>query len=499
MTMFYSALSLSGIDVRPSVMKISHRVWNAALPLAVLLMFLLGMRYLYASLHTVEFDADEGINVMKAMLLTNGYPLYSAIWSDQPPILTYILSAAFNLFGIRIDVARMTVLLFSGLLIGSAWSFLRDVGGRLFALAGVVLIILLPNYAVLSIAVMVGLPALALAMASLAALAAWHRRRSGLWLVISALALSLSVLTKLFTGFLAPVFVGGILLAEFGSVEPRTWRERLWPAAGWSIIFGAATLTLLVWLVGENLSQIVSTHLTAQGSMAYDSFWQKNELNNLRATWFLTAVGIMLALASKRWLVLYLVAWLGLGTLLLARHAPIWYHHEQLITIPAAMLAACAIGEVILWIRRVSHRQEFLSVRGGLFVAVLIGVLLVAVDQAPRTVDLFNRRAFSGKSEADLALIARMAAYAPETHWVITDRPMIAFQAGVMTPPHLAVFSRKRVTTGDLTEQEVVDSFREFRPEQVLITRFDWPAVSYIEEHYYTRSKEGLYVRNDLE
>jgi hypothetical protein len=37
---------------------------------------------------------DEGGNLMKAVLVAKGFHLYSEIWSDQPPILTFLLVPA---------------------------------------------------------------------------------------------------------------------------------------------------------------------------------------------------------------------------------------------------------------------------------------------------------------------------------------------------------------------------------------------------------------------
>ena len=95
-----------------------------------------------------------------------------------------------------------------------------------------------------------------------------------------------------------------------------------------------------------------------------------------------------------------------------------------------------------------------------------------------------------------------MTQYAPETQWVVTDRPMYAFRAGLLVPPNLAAISRKRLTTGALTEQQVLDTIRERRPEQVLLTRFKWPSITkYLKEHYrvlYSQDGRTLYLRSDL-
>jgi 4-amino-4-deoxy-L-arabinose transferase-like glycosyltransferase len=126
-------------------------------------------------------------------------------------------------------------------------------------------ILLLPTYLNLSVSVMVGLPALAFAMLSLLALTAWHQQRQPVWLTLSAIALSLSVLTKLFTGFLAPIFVVGILLDEIAraSRPVRVWQVLKWPVI-WAGVFSGVTVAAVLVLVGPgNLDQLIEPHLTA--------------------------------------------------------------------------------------------------------------------------------------------------------------------------------------------------------------------------------------------
>ena len=73
---------------------------------------------------TQPFNTDEGINLMKAALLAKGYSLFSEIWTDQPPVLTFILAGAELLFPRNIIVSRGIILIFSGLLL---WSLFRIV------------------------------------------------------------------------------------------------------------------------------------------------------------------------------------------------------------------------------------------------------------------------------------------------------------------------------------------------------------------------------------
>ncbi|MEJ2302677.1 MAG: glycosyltransferase family 39 protein, partial [Anaerolineales bacterium] len=239
--------------------KISALVLQFSIPL----IFVAFMLLFFPFRDKLQFDGDEGINLMKTVLVMRGYPLYDQIWSDQPPLLTYLLLAAFRVFGVDVNVGRFSVLLLSAVLLWASFQVLRLVWGNFHALAGVLLILLLPYYMTLSVSVMVGLPSLTFAMLSLLAVIAWHLHRKYIWLILSAVALAISVLIKLFTGFLAPIIIVGILLADFSpkiSLESvksdgkiiflgilvadfsrlrvkTILRELLLPAACWGLVF----------------------------------------------------------------------------------------------------------------------------------------------------------------------------------------------------------------------------------------------------------------------
>ena len=86
---------------------------------------------------------------------------------------------------------------------------------------------------------------------------------------------------------------------------------------------------------------------------------------------------------------------------------------------------------------------------------------------------------------------------------MVTDAPMYAFRAGLATPPNLAVISAKRMASGDLTEDEIIETVSQYQPEQILLTRFDFPKLrAYLDEDYYVNleREDGttLYLRKDL-
>jgi len=494
-------------------MALEARWWWRMLHLALPLAFLAAMLIFFPFRQRFEFDLDEGLNAMKALLVARGYPLYTQVWSDQPPLLTYLLAACFRVFGASVDAGRILVLLFSTLLLAAVVHYLRMTWGLWHALAGGLFIILLPFYTSLSVAIMVGLPSIAFACLSLLALAAWQQYRQERWLVVSALLLGISVLIKLFTGFLAPIFALGLLLEERARlVDAHSWRRVLRPALLWSLIFGAVTAGAGLLLVGPaDLSQLITTHLAARQGAAFISLTEDQPISwYLRDAWpflLLGGLGCVFAALERRWTSFYLLAWAGVAYLLLSFHAPVWYHHQFLITIPAAILAAIAAGEGIRVIPHVLRSRAFLSGRTLLAALALVGFIAVLGARARLTyysfampASLIPPEAPTGGHETDF--LAAMARYTTNTHWVITDMPMYAFRVGLLVPPPLAAITDKRLSSGEITEEQIIQVIEKYQPEQVLLGRFDLPTVeAYLKKDYrriYRWGRRRLYLYGEL-
>lgn len=492
--------------------------WWRNAHLALPLLFILFMFLYYPFRETFEFNYDEGGNVMKALLVARGYPLYSQVWSDQPPLLTYLLAVCIRLFGTDVNAARVVMLLFSTVLMAAAADFLRTGWGGWHALAGFLLIFLLPFYNRLSVSIMIGLPAIAFALLSLLALSYWHLRRDSIWLWLSALALSLSVSTKLFTGFLAPIFALGILLDERSRLGgSASWRAWLRPALLWSMIFATLVFAAAMLFVGPaNLSQLFTSHLEARQAQDFISLNESEPLSlhmrDARLILLLAGIGCLFVLLERRWLSLYLIAWFLTGYFLLMVQIPVFFHHTLLVTVPAAILAGIAVGEAILWVHlvpRLFRLRGLLSWRTLLSVLALIIFIANVIERAPETLLSFNRRpAWMTQAETKVwsqqeqLFLTKMANHAAETHWVVTNLPMYAFRVNLIAPPYLSFVTAKRLSTGELTEENIIAVIQKYRPEQVLIGRHEFSKVKeYLQEDYrliYERSKRFLYFRKDL-
>jgi 4-amino-4-deoxy-L-arabinose transferase-like glycosyltransferase len=484
---------------------------SVILPIVVALAFLVFTFSYYPFREKLQFDSDEGLNLMRSMLVSLGHPLYSEVSSDQPPLFTHLLAVLFRVVGFEVNPARLLVLLFSTLLVWSAAQFLQVTWGNLAALLFLPFAIMLPQFLRLSTSVMIGVPSIALAATALVFVALWHRSRKNLWLVLSGLVLAFSVLIKLFTGFVAPIFLTGITIAAYVERKEEGFSWKLFqPAFVWGISFTVVTLLLGIVLVGpKNVWLIIFPHVAAPTTdwLQGGAYTINNRLQAAGPILLLAFLGSLVALHKRNWLTLYPLAWALLAYTLFSFYSPVFYHHQLLITVPAAMIAAAFIGEGLSSLFRLRQPSQLVRAPTILGVCALIGLAWVSTYYASSLDrDLMNSPRLSGFSlratPGKLKVIRTMDAYVDQTQWIVTDMPMYAFRVQRPVPPSLATFSSKRLATGSLTEEDILTAMQEYRPEQVLMARFDIPALeAYLRENYrlilsveYFR----LFLRNDL-
>lgn len=477
-----------------------------SLPAWLLLPALFGLALLlfYPFRFVFEFDTDEGINLIKALLHYRGYALYSDIYSDQPPVFTYFLSALFRLVEPNVNLARLGVIGFSMLLLASAMAYLRRTWGSAHALASFFLIILLPNYPRLSVSVMIGLPAIALALAAVAFYALWEHSRTYPPLIASALLMALAVLTK---AFVAPLglFLGlGVLLR--GIAQNDTQGGLLAspkPALVWGALSAGILLLTALFIGPEGLSQLTQSHTAALNNSIFISQSKSFNIHRyLRDAWgvlIMGAIGAAWAVVRRKFSALILGLWCLAGYLALANTVPVWYHHQLVVTVPAAVLAAIPVGELLGFLRRRLRQHQLpssASIAGALALGVMLWTQAVHIQPLLRQLEFDFPNLWRDTSEPSLnwVVLARMSDEKNETEMLVTDHPMFAFRLGNSVPPGLAVFSIKRFVGGLLTEEDVIAAIIETDPDQVLLARHPMPRVEdFLTGSYTTSYKNDPY------
>ena len=488
--------------------KVRNVIWYV-IPTAYSLLVIL----FYPFRFVLEFDPDEGNILILANQISNGFSLYSEVWNDHPPLLPHFLAVIFQIYGMNVTIARLFILLLSCALIWAIVVYLRSFWGSSQAITSVLLLILLPHYTGLSVSVMIGLPSIVFAVISFVSLAFWHRKRAPILLVFSALSLGISVMIKLQTAFLAAIFIIGLLISELrqrgGGVS---WITLLKPAFIWLLVFMIFVIIVGVVFIGyDGIPQIVGFHLGARSNNSVQVWSGGVGISQLlMGSWpifALSLIGSFSAIRARSFTVIYLIAWILVGYILLTQLQPIWYHHQLLLTIPACMLAAIAVGDGFRTLRHLQAlramplRDSFpLAISIFALAAYLYLRMLPAISEY--RYDLPNFRPPTTPATPRQEMLAIISDYADETTLMVTDRPMFAFRTGIATPPELAVFSGKRFLTGNLTEDAVLRIIQSGQPELVALTRFSMPeVVAYLADNYQLRHIDGndqLFIRNDI-
>jgi len=429
------------------------------------------------------FDPDEGNNLMKARLVADGHGLYSEIWSDQPPLFTHVLRAWMPLTGWTVEGARLLVLLCSAVLLWAFYQSVRLTAGPIGAIVASVLLVTSFGYTRLSVSVMLAVPSLMFAMLSVYALLRHNASGDDGWLVMSGVCMGLSVFVKMWTLLLAVVLLVAVC---------RRRRSLQW----WGVSFAGVSLLLLAIMVpvGE-MWQLVSPHLDVRGAAdftlhlrAFGRHFVEDLLVVVPAL-----IGIVLVVRRRLWIGLVPVAWAGLAFLVLLRHEPLWYHHYLLVSIPLCWCAAFAAAEL-------ASRRSWPTVAASVVAVGCFALTLPGVYQ--RDVAAWTDR----DTTTDDAVVEVMSAYADRTRYLMTDRQIHAFRAGLRVPPPLAVTSLKRRWSGQLDDDVLIELFEVWRPEQVFLSGRRLPVSETLSGYLVSRYRlvladprgGGLLVRNDL-
>ena len=304
---------------------------------------------LWGAQHLMGFSWswDEGVILMTGRTLAQGYALYDPLWYNYPPLLAQILALVFRLTQMpTLAIGRSLALAFSVLLLAGtaqiAWHIARD---GLLPLAATTLLVFAWPFLANSRAVLADIPALSLAIWSLA-LTLNDSPEAKPWRYLAAGALcGASLAIKPTSGFVLLPLIWPLL---------RDLRQR-WPQL--AALAVGAILALGLSLATVNLSAFWQQFA---GSLAAQELGLGTRLvKNLGLTWQLLTYakygpalyllpGLCLAgiwsLVSEKGLTRQLMlTWLGAGLLIWLFYPQLYSHHLVTLLPPLVILAALGL------------------------------------------------------------------------------------------------------------------------------------------------------------
>jgi hypothetical protein len=369
--------------------------------------------------------------------------------------------------------------------------------GRGSSLLVYLILIMVPNYLKVSVSVMIGQPSIALAMVALLCIFLWHRSGKWIWLVFAGIFMSLSLFMKIFTLVLLPVFGAGLLLSAWKVRTPQCpkstlqrWISLFKPVVLFTASLAACSLLLLFWMVDlAHVDMLIAPHLVSRDVMRGIGSITA-ELKPATLLFLLALVGLGCSIAEQRWLGLYPAVWAVVAFLSLLGHSPIWWHHQLLVTIPSAILAAYGVFRIIrgFWSPgpATSRGRRWVVFTGllviGAFLSQQIQIAVSELEGRPPSLWGYGLDPESG----DMRILSKMLTLAEEGDMMVTDMPMFAVRAKMRVPAALAWVSDKLLRGEFLTEADFIEVIDQEQPALVLIARYPLREVhAYLEESPY--------------
>lgn len=467
--------------------KLKNFLWQL-LYISLFFVFILAIRFKPIT-QAFELDYDEGLNLIKVLLYSEGFSLYTQVWNDQPPLFTVILSLWFNIFGQSVIAARCLILLFSSLLVWCFYRIIYSELGRIPAFIASGLLVTSWLFIRVSISVMIGIPSLALAMLSIYLLTLYKKHEQKYLLILSGLSIAISLQTKFFTVFLIPLIIFYIFDYKIGINKLEKITNLLaQPIISWLVTVGVTYLSIFIvyqqfysydQLFKSHLNQPIEAGLVNFNNFKFFSYMITQDYDYI----FLGLVGIFAIIWKKQRNGFFPLIWLGTIVLIFLTHKPIWYHYYLLFAIPICWLAAYGVDLLLELFSRGWHQNlKFWNIKGLIFPSLIVLTMMFLIVKTPPIP--------KGTPQKNLELMQLVLKYKSSTQWLFTDRPIYAFYAGLRVPPEIAVMSYKRLNSGSISSQKLLDILQQYRPEQIVLARWteriksDNNMLNYINKNY---------------
>ena len=460
----------------------------------------------------VEFDRDEGYTLIKAWLLGQGHPLYSQIWSDQPPGMTILLVPVIKVFGNSLFACRCFVGLFAAMLVAGFYSLVRHTSSAGAAFVAALLLFFSPDFVGLMGSVMIGLPSLACAVLAAKFLLDYSRNRQKKLFFLSLLCFCLSLQIKFIPVIYLPGLLVPLLMGPDGETRLGLKGMKIKPALAWMSLLMLITVATTLCFAGSNWRQLVGPHVGVQAFGETNPEISRRVTKTILLSFLPLAPLLILSCLQWRrrrpayWLIPFI--WFACAMFFLLVHKPIRYHYAVNLAVPAAWLAALALPQdlsIMAAIRAWAHprRVPFLDLAAPL--AALICIPLWIATRIPQMMapSLLAPPAWAAPIEPQVMRILSDHKSGPNDR-LFTDRAMYAFMSGIPMPPSLAVISGKRLNSGYLPNDYFMDQISGEPPRHVILyrlppERFSPAFPDFLLENYRMIYRSGpirYYLRN---
>ncbi|GAC1636966.1 MAG: hypothetical protein NVS4B2_25610 [Chloroflexota bacterium] len=404
-------------------------------------------------------DADEWRYTACSRLVEHGYPLFTSVFSAQPPLLYAALAGGMAMVADNIAGARSVEVVFGAVALASSCWLAAELAGSGAAAITAILLAVSLGFLVYARAVEAEGPMLALATLSLALAARYRRVPSTGIAMLSGLALAGAVLMKLFAvEVLVPAL--WIVVTAGGSRRRRATHAVSMVLA--VILPVIADFALLA--PAEQWRQVVTMHEAAArlNLAGVDPTWQTvGAFLKLDAGLSLLALCGFLALVvrgRKNDAILFAL-WIGGSALMLLTFQPLFPHHPVILITGLACCAGVGTSAGMAALAA-SPVARFLMLAGALVYVALL----------PRLVHADLHVLYPQQGNPTRPYTQYISARTGVHDLVAVDDLRVADETHRLVVPPLCDPSNVRLRSGYLTTADAISATRHYQPRVVLFS-----------------------------
>lgn len=421
-------------------------------------------------LNSFVWGYDEGIHVLLAQLLADGYAPYSELFVSYPPVFVWALEWPWRIWR-TVAALQLTMSGLALLGVAAAGVIAFRLGGTLAGVLAALILSVSAAYLDGSRAVMTEVPSIGVAVLSvgLAALYDWRGGRG--WLLASGLAMSASLMLKILSPFVLVLIPLMILARQIETVylPQRRWKPTLRSTVIDGTVWGIALLapiliTLIIYDAEAMYRQNIAFRIASRLEYAEDSgeniqmlaaFSRYNLPLLLAALW---GIGLITTRQLRNgW---FVVVWLLLSITFAMMQVPLRDKHLPLLLPPLSVLAALALA---VGLRYLSSLQERANAKTVLSSAMAVLLLLGWLWQIGHEFSAYRTYAAEPLNEENRMLADFIQKFTAPDDCLVTDNPTLAFFTGRPVPPNLSEISSARLRSGYLTYDELVEATESYR------------------------------------
>ena len=457
---------------------------------------------------------DEGIHLMWIRLVEAGYVPYSQVYITYPPLYPLFLIWGWKLWPTLTGLRWLTFgYTFAGVVVTALIA--RRVAGDIASIAAAAFLSMAPEFVFQSRAILGELPSITWSVLAVWLAMVYRDGGRRLPLILSAISVACSLLTKVLSPFVVPLVLFIILTRHF---EGRSWAELLkdWRALRRVILadvfwWGCALITpcilaLVVFDVGALVQQVVGQRLSARAAYIQDSNYWASRLERLGLfasdnLWVipLAVLGLVETLVHRMKERFTLLVWLALAVLMLLIHEPIRYKHFTIL-MPLMVIwtgvAVANLWEGVVHFRGVPTWTKAATALGLAFILAYLARLPVVIQGWQAGLEV------AGPSADERIALDFIQKVTLHDDCLITDDMQLAYWSGRLVPPELAEVSNNRLMGGELTVDQLVDISSRYNCQVVaavsnripkyLPDYMEWVKQNYLGRFHY--GEDDLYV-----